>query len=283
MRVRVFRLAVGAAVCVGAAGALLLSTDVGQVARWDVSAFLGLRGLGDHPLISWVAWRVVDAANLLPTLVILAAICAAGIAWSRPRHAGAAVLLVGGAVITSWALKIAFAHPRYQDLLGTQQLATDAFPSGHATTAMSVALAAVVVTPRRWRLLVAIPAACYALATELSLVIIGVHYPSDVLGALLVSGAFGLLAVAVLPPSDREPALRQRLAWPVMRPAGGWEGPLAVLAGGAAVVAFAVTVSHAGELVSYAAVNPSAVVAAAGIALASAALVYGIAAEANDL
>jgi membrane-associated phospholipid phosphatase len=282
MQQRVFRLVGGAAVGIGAAGALLLATDVlDRVARWDVSAYRGLRVLAGHPDVSGGAHRVVHLADPVPTAAMLAAICGAGLACGRPRHAGGALLLVGGASLTSLALKVALAHPRYQSLLGPRGLAAEAFPSGHATTAMAVGLAGVLVAAPRWRLAAAIGAAFYGLAGGLSVVIIGWHYPSDVLGAFLVSGSFGLLSVAALRATDGEPKAHRALTWPFGRPFSGIDGTLVALTGGAAGVALAVTLSEGDKLLSWAAANTSAVVAATGIALLSAVLVYGVAAEAN--
>jgi membrane-associated phospholipid phosphatase len=281
MRSRYFRLVGGAAVCVGAAGALLLSTDlIERVARWDVSAFRGLSLLAGHPHVAGMANRVVHLADPVPTVAMLGTILAAGLAWGRPRHAAAGVLLVGGAAITGLALKAALAHPRYQALLGPDQLAAEAFPSGHAITAMAVALAAVLVTPPRWRPLAAAAGACYSLAAGVSLVIIEWHYPSDVLGGFLVAGSFGLLAVAAVRANGDAPKPHGAGIWPFARPIGEI-GRSLMFVTGAAAVTLLVTLTQADQLLSYAAANTSAAVAAMGIALASAALVYGIAAEVN--
>jgi membrane-associated phospholipid phosphatase len=282
MSSRLSHLVGGAVACAVAAAGLLLATYlIGAVARWDVSAFRGLMVLSDHSAIFDVAHRVVHLANLLPSVVILATIAATGVAIGRPRHAAAAVLLVGGAAITTYGLKIVLAHPRYQALLGSSSLAGDAFPSGHATTAMSIALAAVLVAPRRWRPAVSLAAACFPLAVGVSAVIMGMHYPSDVLGGFLVAASFGLLAVAAMRATDREPRDRKTAQWRFEGSAVKIERPVAILAGGAALLALAVVLAHAGALVSYAVSDTSGVVAAIGIGLASAALVYGVAAEAN--
>jgi membrane-associated phospholipid phosphatase len=282
MNSRLSHLVGGAVACAVAAAGLLLATYlIGAVARWDVSAFRGLMVLSDHPAIFGVAHRVVHLANLLPSVVILATIAATGVAIGRPRHAAAAVLLVGGAAITTYGLKIVLAHPRYQALLGSSSLAGDAFPSGHATTAMSIALAAVLVAPGRWRLAVSLGAAGYALAVGVSAVIMGMHYPSDVLGGFLVAGYFGLLAVAAVRATDRESRTRETAIWPFERSAVRIESPPAILAAVAALIGLALALAHAGELLSYAAAHTSGVVAAMGIALASAVLVFSVAAEDN--
>lgn len=280
MRSRQFRLVGVAVVCIGAAGALLLATDIiGRVARWDVSAFLGLRVLGGHPLLNGLAHHVVHLADPLPTVVMLALICAAGVVMGRLRHAAAAALLVGGAEVAGLALKALLAHPRYQALLGPQRLSADSFPSGHSTTAMSIALAAVLVTPRRWRLFAALGGACSALATGISLVILGLHYPSDALGGFLLAGCFGLLAVAALRATSSDSQTGAISAWPFARLSGAAGGALGLAICAVALGGLIVMLTRADELISYAAVHTSAVVAAIAIAAASVGLVYALTAE----
>ncbi len=74
----------------------------------------------------------------------------------------------------------------------------EAYPSGHATSAMSIALAAVLVAPPRLRVAVACGAAAYVIAVSTSLLVIGWHLPSDVLGGLLITSGFFFLVVAAL-------------------------------------------------------------------------------------
>jgi membrane-associated phospholipid phosphatase len=65
----------------------------------------------------------------------------------------------------------------------------ESFPSGHSTTAASLAIVVVVMAPRLWP-----PAFVYALAIMASRVIIGAHYPTDVLAGM-VTGSIGAYAV----------------------------------------------------------------------------------------
>ena len=156
-----------------AAVVLLATYLIGSVARWDVAAFSGLGNLQDHEVVWSITHRVTRPSDPLPTVLMLAIVCAAGFAWGRPRHAVGALLLVAGGAIAGTILKALLAHPRYGSLLGSEQLPVDAYPSGHAIAAMSLGLAAVLVTPKRWRAWSAIGAAAYALAVGTSLVING--------------------------------------------------------------------------------------------------------------
>jgi membrane-associated phospholipid phosphatase len=282
MRSQKYRLVAGAAACFGAAGAVLLATYVLEpIGHWDVAAFTQLQGLDTHPRLLWLTHRIVHFGDPLPAVLIMAMIGVAGLAWGRARHVVAAALLVGAAAITTATLKVVLAHPRYQGILGADRLAANAFPSGHATTAMSVALAAVLVAPRRWRLFTAIAGACYALAIGSSLLINGWHYPSDVIGGFLVATSFGLLAIAGLRLSEGERKAPRQVIWPHSRLRALDSYSLAAPVGGVTVAFAVVAVAHAPKLLSYWQANTSAVVATIGLALASIALVYGIAVEAN--
>lgn len=78
---------------------------------------------------------------------------------------------------------------------------TGSYPSGHTMgiTVFSVSLAVVLVglvDRRWWRLLVPAGAAIAIVAVAVSRVLLGVHYPSDVVGAMLLGT---LLALALVP------------------------------------------------------------------------------------
>lgn len=282
MRSQKYRLIAGAAACLGAAGAVLLATYVLEpVGHWDVAAFTQLQGLDNHPRLLWLTHRIVHFSDPLPAVLIMAMIGVSGLAWGRARHVAAAALLVGAAAMTTATLKVVLAHPRYHGILGADRLAANAFPSGHATTAMSVALAAVLVVPRRWRLFAAAAGACYALAIGSSLLINGWHYPSDVIGGFLVASSFGLLAVAVLRVGEGERKAPRQFVWPLSRPRAPNPHLLAASIAGVTVALAVVAVPHADKLLSYSQANTSAMAATIGLALASIALVYAIAVEAN--
>jgi hypothetical protein len=72
------------------------------------------------------------------------------------------------------------------------------FPSGHATVAMSLAIALVLVVPVRMRAATAIGGLFYACAVGAGTVTAGWHRPSDVLGGYLVAIGTGAAAAAAL-------------------------------------------------------------------------------------
>jgi hypothetical protein len=113
-----------------------------------------------------------------------------------------------GAAATSQILKPLLAKARFDGsivqlgLLDTKPIAAGAFPSGHATAAMAIALAAVIVAPRALRPLVAVGGALFALAIGFLLVALGWHFASDVVGGYLVATTWCLVALAGLRAAD---------------------------------------------------------------------------------
>jgi membrane-associated phospholipid phosphatase len=145
-----------------------------------------------------LAELIAHLADPLPLLAMLAGICALGLSWGRPRQAIAAVAVVAGANLTTQILKVVLAHPRFQPVLGHDQLGPVAFPSGHATAAASIAVALALATPWRFRPVAVAVGAVFVGAVGCSVLVLGWHYPSDVLGGVLVATAWGFAAVAGL-------------------------------------------------------------------------------------
>jgi membrane-associated phospholipid phosphatase len=121
---------------------------------------------------------------------------------------GAAVL---GAEVTAQVLKplLAVQRPYPAD----HYMPAAAWPSGHTTAAVSLLFGLLIVLPPRLRPPVAVIGGGFAALALGSLVFLGSHYPSDVLGGILVSAAWCAVALAVSG-SDRAPRgarPRQRL------------------------------------------------------------------------
>lgn len=140
---------------------------------------------------------IAHLADPLPLLALLIAACAIALWRGRPLDALAAVTVVAGANLTTQMLKVALAHPRYQAVLGPDQLGPVAFPSGHATAATSIAIAFAFVVPRDWRLAVAAIGATFVLAVGCSIMVLAWHFPSDVLGGVLVASGWGFAVLAL--------------------------------------------------------------------------------------
>jgi membrane-associated phospholipid phosphatase len=191
---------VAAAFCAAAFGALLaLAYEVGP-ARWlDAAALDGFASLGDHARIAHAADIAVHAFDPVPFAVMTCAIVVFALLARGARHAAAAGLLLAGANVSSQVLKPLLAHPR--DTSGfhhAHELHAQAYPSGHVTAAMSLALAAVLVTPRAWRPLVATVCGVAVLGVSIAVVVLNWHFPSDVVGGQLLATTWCLVALAAL-------------------------------------------------------------------------------------
>jgi len=104
---------------------------------------------------------------------------------------GAAVL---GAEVTAQLLKplLAVQRPHPAD----HYMPAAAWPSGHTTAAVSLLFGLLIVLPPRLRPPVAVIGGGFAVLALGSLVLLGSHYPSDVLGGILVSAAWCAVALA---------------------------------------------------------------------------------------
>jgi undecaprenyl-diphosphatase len=145
----------------------------------------------------------------------------AGLAFRRPRVLGASVLavLAAGGALTVASLLARFvdrprpfvSHPQIHLFLA--HAADPGFPSDHATAAFAIAAVLMLRFGRR-----ALPALLAAAALAVSRVLVGVHYPADVLaGALLGSAAAVVVCLLV----TRLPG-RLATAAPTARPWGPW-------------------------------------------------------------
>jgi membrane-associated phospholipid phosphatase len=257
-----------AAACFLAFGAVLgCAYAIAPLGRLDATALHGLASL-DGSFTDRVAYLVTHSADPLPLMAVLAALFAWGWALGRRREALAAVGLVAGANLVGLILKLALSHPRFYPILGADQVGADAFPSGHATSAMSIALAAVLVAPARVRIVVACGSAAYVIAVATSLLVLSWHFPSDVLGGLLLaSGSFFLAVAAIREGAARRAGAAAQRARLALSPGLGGIG-VALLAG-----AGLIALSRAEELLAFARLHTVATAAALALMVVSAGLV----------
>ena len=135
--------------------------------------------------------RVVAAARLTrisvqTVLVGLGVLVLVTLLRSRPRLAGGAATVVVGSIATTEILKhVVLARPEMVWLDHGVEL-TNTFPSGHATTAFSLAVALVMVTSPRWRGVVGLVSGSWAVVIAMATLAAGWHRPADAAGAYLV-------------------------------------------------------------------------------------------------
>lgn len=277
------RRAVQALLGAGFAAALLILTwflafHVGVFERADQKVLTGFVDLGT-PRVRALATHLAQLCDPNP-YVYLAAVPVL-IALFRRRVRVAAALAAGllGANVTTQLLKPLLAHPRAASLLGgVPPVGPASWPSGHATAAMSLALASVIAAPARLRPWIAALGGAFAVAVCFSFLTLAWHYPSDVFGGFLVATIWALLAVAALLASDsRQPRERVVAGETVTRTPSvrAALGPPAVALAGAVTLVALVALARPHEVVAYARVHSAFVVGAAaigafGLALATA-------------
>jgi len=257
-----------AAACFLAFGVVLACAyTITPIGRVDALALHGLTRL-DNSVSDLPAHVAVHSADPLPLIAMLGALFAWGWAAGRRREAVGAVALVAVANLAGLGLKVALAHPRHHSILGGQQVGAEAFPSGHATTAMSIALAAVMVAPPRTRLSVGCGAAAYVIAVATSLLVLSWHFPSDVLGGLLLSTGFFFLTLAAVREGagHRAGVVAQRARLALSPGLAGFGAALLAAAG-------LIALSRADELLTFARLHTVAAATALALMVISAGLV----------
>jgi membrane-associated phospholipid phosphatase len=187
----------------GAAAAVLLlvvtwflAFHVPLVERVDVHILGGFFDL-HRPRVDRVANFIADLCNPNPFVYFAGLLVLIAVARRRPGVALVIVLILLGANVTTQLLKPLLAHPRAVPA-GVRSVGTDAWPSGHATAAMSLALCAVLAVPARMRPAAAALGAAFAVAVSFSFLTLAWHYPSDVFGGFLVATVWTLLGIAAL-------------------------------------------------------------------------------------
>lgn len=248
------------AVAVPLAVAAACAVALAELARWALSSRAGQRldqssmeavyggSIAQRRLLDLLGNVSIGSAGVVLAVFVVLALL-------RRRYAAAlgAVVLVGGANVTTQVLKRLLVREDFGNLTIVS------LPSGHTTVAISLALAALLVVPRGLRLLTCLGGTMLAVVTGAGTVVAQWHRPADVVAAALVALAWGGLVAGVL--SWGRP---RRLRWGGLpelvasllgaaaagavllvagvRPAGGWSGvqdaalTLTVM-GGAVVVA----------------------------------------------
>jgi membrane-associated phospholipid phosphatase len=171
---------------------VFVRTRTGQLV--DAAALFGT-GYG-RDRVDTVVERVLGVVSVTSLLVVIVVIASIALARRRPGLAAGAVAIVVLANGSAQVLK--------HDVLTRPEidfyphgLPINSLPSGHATVAMSLAVALTLVVSPRWRGTVAVLGATYAAVTGVATLSAGWHRPSDSVASFLVVGtcaaAVGLL------------------------------------------------------------------------------------------
>ncbi|GGL02766.1 hypothetical protein GCM10009769_21120 [Curtobacterium luteum] len=171
--------------------AVAVLTPLGQRAE---DAALG--GVSESDLFgSDTALNVISVPVILLLVVVMVAV-----AFARRRLAvglGAGVVVLASAA-TSTLVKHIAVRPEI-----AQSTTPNSFPSGHATIALAALFGVLMVTPRRWRPLITIVGAAYAVFVANQTVVYGWHRVSDIVGASAIALFWTGLVRAAGPRVDR--------------------------------------------------------------------------------
>jgi len=254
----------------------LLALGVPWVHARDAAALHGFIGL-DRPGVDELFNRVVMAMDPGSYALLGLIIIAVAVARGRYARATTVVVLLVATGATTQTLKQVIPAERFDAILGFDQVGAHAFPSGHATAAMTLALCAVLVAPPAARAVVAMFAGLGAAAVGYGLLILSWHYPSDVLGGYLVAGAWTAAAIAVLRTIEARRPVQRVAAGPDARVLLGLAAAPAVALGASALAAIAL---HGERVTVYALDRPTLVACALAIAALAGVLAAGFAREA---
>ena len=144
--------------------------------------------LGDHGLI----WIAITLALLI-------------VRKTRPLGVTCAVSMIIGLIVTNLIIKNWAARIRPYELIPGLQcivpLAKDySFPSGHATNSLACAWVLFRKTPKKY----GVPALILAILISLSRLYVGIHYPTDVLGGVVIGICSAVLAMWLVPRMEKK-------------------------------------------------------------------------------
>lgn len=171
------------------------------------SRVLALLYAGERPWLLAAARFVTGLGE--PSIVIgIGLVASAWLLWRHQARYALAVVLVTllGRGLTE-LVKYLVDRPRPAEVVRLVVTHSQSFPSGHATTSMIVCLTlALVLTPAgQWRRAAVVAALFLSFLIGLSRVMLGAHWPSDVVGGWAFGAAWVIL---VLPLTTRLARLR---------------------------------------------------------------------------
>ena len=186
--------------CAGALAVLAIAVEAGVPLPGDRRALVELRDAFGSSLDD-VMLAVRDGTNTLPVVAAAAVVAIVALWRRRPLDALAFSLAFGLTVALNPVLKEVVGRARPGVWPGLVEVSRFSFPSGHAANsgAFVMGLALIMPAPHRRRV---IAGGTIALAVvALSQLILGVHYPSDIVAGWLWAGACTTAVWAVRPQS----------------------------------------------------------------------------------
>lgn len=186
-------------------GGTVLDTVDTAVPQW----FADRRTPGSDDLSWWLS-KAGDTHSILAVSLVFCPLTVAILRRWRPAVFVALAMFGEVTLFLATSRAVGRSRPDVPQLDGS--LPTSSFPSGHiaATLCLYTAIALVVVPRTRawWRWLAIAAAIVMPLAVALSRLYRGMHHPTDVLGALLLTALWLGLLWWVVKPSDPDPSTR---------------------------------------------------------------------------
>lgn len=191
---------------------VVVKSDATWLNRLDARLGSGPQRLtADHP---WLLHLATFVARISHPDVVAVAVVVAAVVLAVRGHRRAALWSVVVIETARWGyllLKVVLDRPRPHWAYPVAHAAGSSFPSGHSTVIAAAAGVMVVLatgsslTP--WvRAGLVVAALTVAAAVGLDRVLLGVHYPSDVVGGLVLGSSITLLALAASDPLPRRAA-----------------------------------------------------------------------------
>jgi membrane-associated phospholipid phosphatase len=174
----------------------MLAFQTGAGARLDSRVFTGLVDLQSTPVEPF-ARAGANLAGPIPFALAAIALVTIALVRRRPWEALVVVIVLAGANLTTQVLKPLATVARPAEVPPAAP-AGDAWPSGHTTAAVALALCLLLVAPARMRPWALAAGAVFAAAEGFGLVVMSWHYPSDVVagaGVAVIWAALGLGAL----------------------------------------------------------------------------------------
>lgn len=188
------------AVTVLVAGFVHLTDEVieGGTLHLDQAVLLGIHQVHSPWLDALVA-STTDIGGLIGVVVLT--LLAVGLLCLARKYRAVVQLLigVGGAGLMNVLLKNMFERARPDLWQWLVHESSYSFPSGHAMASSALAMSVVLILwHTRWRWGAVAAAALYTVYVGLTRLYLGVHYPSDIIGAWIISAAWVVLASMVI-------------------------------------------------------------------------------------
>jgi membrane-associated phospholipid phosphatase len=210
---------VGAALCLAALvllGAAIYSTAGVALDQRTLAAATRLYEPSAEP----AAAAFVSLGDPAWALLIGVALAATALYRRGPRLAAVVLLIPAGAALSTGLLKHTLTQSRFCMCLADERAGGGSWPSGHATLTSALLLAALLVAAPRWRPALAFAGGGALAAFSAAMLVMGWHYPSDVIAGLLMGALWAFAGIALLELDARKrPARSPREAPPGLRDA----------------------------------------------------------------